>query len=201
MKKKVFLFLITLLFGLGSLCSMNLLAASESKSTSVTTSFLAGPLTLNSVPTSFDFGSNQISTGVITKTLTSGNNYTVSITDLRTLVHGYRVTVSAPILATGDGTKLYGNNIQMNNGTPYLIGVINPIILAPTVAQSFHVDQIDGSGNPIPTTVITASGALTGLLQWDTRWTGSNISMIVQPGEAIAAQYTTTVTWTLYDAP
>ena len=198
MKRKVFFLLTVLLLSAGTL---NLSAATQSKTTNATTTFLAGALTLNSVPATFDFGSNQITTSPVVATLAAGT-YTVSITDLRTTVNGYSVTVSAPKLTSTTSHTLDGSNIQMKNGTAALIGTVNPSIIAPTVSQSFYVDQVDGSGNSIPTKVITAANApLNGLLQWNVNWTGANVIMTVQPGEAYAEKYNTTITWTLSDTP
>ncbi|WP_162473989.1 WxL domain-containing protein [endosymbiont 'TC1' of Trimyema compressum] len=40
-----------------------------------------------------------------------------------------------------------------------------------------------------------------GLLGWSTIWNGSNISLNVNPGEAVMGAYQTKIIWTLNDIP
>lgn len=198
---KRLLFLGTILLWIIGLNTSSIFAATQSGTTGATVTFAGGLLTLNGVPNTFNFGSVSIGTSTSTQSLPTGNNYILTVTDTRGLLAGYRVAVSAPVLTSGDGAKLNGNNIRLSNPSANLVGT-GLGLLPPLINQNFYVDAVDGSGNAVPTTVSTAAlNTLQGASQWQVVWSGNNVNLIVQPGEAQAKQYSTTITWTLYDTP
>lgn len=198
---KRILILSTVLFWVIGLNTSSIFAATQSGTTGSTVTFAGGALTLNSVPNTFNFGSVSIGTSTTTQPLSAGNNYILTVTDTRGLLAGYHVTVSAPVLTSGDGSKLNGNNIRLTNPTTQLVGT-GLGLLPPVVNQTFYADAVDGLGSPVPSTVSTSAlNTLQGGSQWQIIWPGNNVNLIVQPGEAQAKQYSTTITWTLYDTP
>jgi hypothetical protein len=185
--------------GLAVLVSMLIIIMSSSISTKAA-------FTFDAAPSNFNFGNVPYPANApVSRTLTSGT-YTVRVTDTRSLIfsNGYKVTVSAPKLTgTNNPTEniMMGNNILMQSPTLSQIGGI--LGIGPTVTNSFYVDAVDSNGNALSTTVLRAArgGILVGLLTWLATWPPSNISFNMATREASVDVYTTTITWTLYDAP
>lgn len=162
--------------------------------------------TFDSVPPNFNFGTvTYPANAPISRSLTSGV-YNLQVTDTRSLLftNGYRVTVTAPKL-TGTNNPannvMRGNNIRLQAGLLSQIGGI--LGLAPTITSDFYADAVDANGNSLATTVLLAPRGtiLVGLLTWIAQWPPSNITFNMSTREANVDLYTTTITWTLYDAP
>lgn len=176
--------------------------ADQTGVTQADANFTTGNLTLNEVPNKFDFGTLPLSTSTVIQPLEKDIDYNLVVTDTRGTENGYRVTASAPVMTSLDSKhKLQGNNIKLTNPTVSQVGQ-GGNASAPVTNNDFYADATDQDGQPIPTVVSTAKANSTeGNLTWKTSWNGSNINLIVQPGEAQAAQYRTNITWTLSDAP
>lgn len=162
--------------------------------------------TFDSVPANFNFGNvTYPANAPVSRSLTSGT-YNLQVTDTRSFIftNGYRVTVTAPKLTgTNNPTKnvMKGNNIRLQAGLLSQIGGI--LGLAPTITSDFYADAVDINGNSIATTVLLAPRGtiLIGLLTWVAQWPPLNITFNMSTREANVDLYTTTITWTLYDAP
>lgn len=179
-------------------------AATQTKTSTASVNIQAGNVTLDQVPANFNFGTIPYPSSPTTTTLPIGTPYLLQVSDNRGVLLGlgYKVTVTAPKLkGTNTPTNLmHGNNIRMQNGLVAGIGTI--IGIAPVANQDFYVDAVDTNGAALSTTVLTAQAGLnSGLLSWGATWTGPNISLVLGAGEAPVDNYSSTITWTLYDAP
>lgn len=181
---------------------INYSAFAESSTTNASVTFQAletGALSLDKVPDAFDFGTQTLSSQPQDDTLGTGTNPALTVTDNRGTGAGWHVTVQADKLHTLSGKTLNGGNIiidqaQNING--------NGSISDPPAAQSVTADTYDGSGNPVPVTIVGAQADQhQGMGTWDINWTGDQIHLKISPGEAYSEAYSATITWTLNDTP
>lgn len=190
--------------GIFTLSITGAFAATQTKTSTASVNIQAGNVSLDQVPANFNFGNISYPSSPTTTTLPVGTPYLLQVSDNRGILLGlgYRVTVTAPKLkGTNTPTNLmHGNNIRMQHAQVASIGSI--IGVAPVANQDFYVDATDTEGAALSTTILTAQpGISSGLLSWGATWTGPNISLILDAGEAPVDSYTSTITWTLYDAP
>ncbi|MGL5042517.1 MAG: WxL domain-containing protein [Culicoidibacterales bacterium] len=180
----------------------NVQAEDQTGKTGVTVTFGQGELILNQVPEIFDFGILPISTATVVRSLPreEKKEYNLVVTDTRGSETGYSVSVRTERLSAKE-VKLQGNNISLIK--PEVRQLTDSIhSKAPVVRDEFFADAVDGEGNAVPTVISTARNFTPeGSLTWQAGWAADHIRLIVQPGEASALSYYTTIVWTLSDVP
>ena len=158
----------------------------------------AGPLSIDYVP-NITFGSQTISGSQ--KVYNAGElKPFVQVTDVRGTGAGWNVIAKATAFSDGTNESLKGSTITFAGG--YALSsnlsatkptVSNPVVLTTDSAES---------------TVISASEN-SGLGTWIDRWyptettatSNDNVTLTVPAGSATAKTHTSTITWTLADAP
>lgn len=188
-----------LVFGIGNIA---LADGPESGTTQANVTFQAESSTPSlTVPGTFGFGEQTLSSQGQDYTLNAGTNPTVTVTDNRGTGAGWEVTVQANKLHTDSNKKLEGGNLLIEHSQN--VNGNGSVAVKPDVAaDSVYADGFDLDGNPIPVKIVSAkSDNHQGMGQWDVSWNDSQIHLKVAPGEAYSQTYTTDIVWTLYNTP
>ena len=159
-----------------------------------------GPLTIDWV-SDLNFGTHQLSVEEETYEALNKAPF-VQVSDRRGTGAGWNLTVQAtPFTSDGLGLQesLPGAKLTFTDGEA--VSRINPIF-APNVADSIEVNT-----NNEATRVATATSG-EGVGSWVTRWlkeegadTNSKVALTVPQAAATPGSHTSTLTWTLTDAP
>ena len=160
-----------------------------------------GPLTIDWV-SNLNFGSHEFSVEKQTYEATNPAPF-VQVSDRRGTSEGWNLTVQAAPFTTsgllGAETSLPGATLTFTGGEA--VSRINPL-LAPTVSDPIEVET-----NNEATQVATATPGQ-GVGSWAIRWlkeegltTDSKVELTVPEAAASTGEHTSTLTWTLTDAP
>lgn len=159
-----------------------------------------GPLTLDYVP-NLDFGTHELSVAEETYEAIDPKPF-VQVTDRRGTGAGWNLTVQASSFSTGGSglqESLPGAELTFTDGEA--VSRLSSL-LAPDVNNSIVVNT-GGDATPV-TTAIPGKG----LGSWVTRWlkeegadTNSKVELTVPQAAATPGSHTSTLTWTLTDAP
>lgn len=200
MKKLSLALFISAIF-LGGVLAPSVSHATTTGQTSADVTFTAGTLDITTAMPAINFGTIVLSQDTIVQSATSGT-YTTTINDLRGGKSGYKLTVSASPLHATSGDSLKGHNITLANGTATFNGPTQGSAVAPIVTSAITADTLGPDNTPMASDVaIATANTNQGILKWDLNWTPENIKLTVQPGEAKAQSYSTTLNWVLSDAP
>ena len=181
-------------------------AAELTGETPATANFAGGDLSIEQTMNTIDFGTISLSDQSIVSSAQNGE-YSTVVSDMRALPNGYRLTVAAaPLTATdASGDALNGSNISFTGGTVSFDGVDQGLATAPSViATQLIVDAQSADPTPAPVPVLVAEAipdSKQGWFSWKYSWDYSNVELTIQPGEALAKSYATTLNWTLSDVP
>lgn len=152
----------------------------------------SGPLAITNVTSGVDFGSSAVS--ATDSTLQSSSDINVSVSDLRGTFAGWNVSVSGtPLMSDGaTPTELKGATLALPDGT-ITAAATGTDATKMTAAASANV--LGGGSAQINAPVDNGTGAIT------TNYKQTDIALHVIGGTARVAKYSTTLTWTLTDAP
>ncbi len=170
--------------------------AETSGSTTADITFESGTLTLAEM-SSFSFGTHTISPVLQTYPALETSVF-LGVRDLRGTGEGWKVTALASRFNPGANPTLPGTSISLINGTAVSTQLAGN---EPTVVQNIRMD-CDG----IASVNIASAAINTGLGVWTIEWNGNaggntNATLNVPGGIATVGTHTTTITWTLADAP
>lgn len=201
MPKTLFMAVVSVL--LLAICTQGVFAATADTKTSQAKVQFSQPsgglLTLDHVP-DLDFGTQTASlTDQTYQSLVDGY---VRVTDKGSNATGWNVTVSAAAFKNGAATPdtLEGATIHLNTGlVSIILGVVNQLLGLPAANTAITLPTDDSAVNAIS----AGNGLLPyGMGSWDTTWLKNNISLDVVGGSMNTdSLYTSTMTWTLTDAP
>ena len=143
-----------------------------------------GPLTIENV-TNFDFGVNELSSKE--ETYTAKVDGDTSISDLRGTGVGWSLLASITDFTAQDttGHTLIGAELTLPAGTPVSDGSSSAPVSSETVLNNQSQNVLDAVKD-------------SGLGVWKVDYTGTTLKV---PSGSYAGQYTSTITWTLQDAP
>lgn len=150
-----------------------------------------GPLTIDYV-SNFDFGDHEISVAEQTYTLESPEEPYVQVSDRRGTGAGWNLTVQASAFQNGEqGSSLPGATLSFNGG------LVRTNLDDMTAPQTQGVTLLTGGDAQTVTTAEQGAG----LGSWVTVWERENVQLTVPQAAASPGEHTSTLTWTLSDAP
>ena len=158
----------------------------------------AGPLSIDYVP-NITFGSQTISGSQKVYNASELKPF-VQVTDIRGTGAGWNVIAKATAFNDGTNDSLKGSTISLTGG--YALSS-NPSATKPTPSNPVVLT----TDNTEATVVVAAENS--GLGTWVNRWyptettatSNDNVTLTVPAGSATAKTHTSTITWTLADAP
>ena len=154
----------------------------------------AGPLSLDVVPTAFDFGQAKVAVKEqIYQAEATTNLQYLQVTDKRTDKNGWTLTVERDEFHTqGDTARLTGSTLILPSGT-----VKNELTEGgdPDGLVTSSVEMIADTSYTVFSTA--SNSAAVGKLSSTKYWTGSAIQLKVPAMTARAGGYTATINWTL----
>ena len=158
----------------------------------------AGPLSIDYVP-NITFGSQAISGSEQVYNATELKPF-VQVTDVRGTGAGWNVIAKATPFNDGTGDSLKGSTISFIGG--YALSA-NPSSAKPTPSSPVILTTDNAEST------VLAAAENSGLGTWIDRWyptettatSNDNVTLTVPAGSATAKTHTSTITWTLADAP
>lgn len=158
----------------------------------------AGPLSIDYVP-NITFGSQAISASQKVYNANELKPF-VQVTDIRGTGAGWNVIAKASVFNDGTGDSLKGSTISFIGG--YVISA-NSSASKPTASTPVILT----TDNAESTVLVAAENS--GLGTWVDRWyptettasSNDNVTLTVPAGSATSKTHTSTITWTLADAP
>ncbi|NMD72509.1 WxL domain-containing protein [Bacillus sp. DNRA2] len=158
----------------------------------------AGPLSLDYV-TGLNFGSQIVSLETMTYEANELKPF-IQVTDKRGNPTGWKVTVSASAFTSASTDTLEGAYLEFNNGE--LVKDSENPSLPPAIATTFILTTNNAAFKFMNAQPNSGRGS------WITRWyplvgveTNDSVTLTVIGGTMRAEAYTSTLTWTLTDAP
>lgn len=148
-----------------------------------------GPLTLDYV-SSFEFAVQEVSGSDEIYQTTTLDPY-IQITDRRGTGAGWNVIAQVSNFMRGTEVSLPGAVITLNNGTAE-----GNIYSSEPVPQRPVVLNPGGEASKV---IIAGENA--GMGTWKNKWSPTNVTLDIPAGSATVGNHTSTITWTLQDAP
>lgn len=149
-----------------------------------------GPLTIDYV-SNLDFGTHEIDVAEATYLLDTPETPYVQLSDRRGTQAGWNLSVQASTFTNDGVDTLNGAFLSFNNGDVRT----NLDNVTPPTTTDFQVT----AGGDAATVTNAAQGE--GIGTWLTVWNNPDVSLTIPQGAASEGVHTSTLTWTLSDAP
>lgn len=152
-----------------------------------------GPLTID-YASSLDFGSHDIEVAAQTYTLQTPETPYVQVSDRRGTQEGWELNVQASNFTLDGVNTLDGAALSFGQGD-VRSNLDQPLEAEPT---TYPVQTLVTGGDA---QTVTSADAGEGIGTWLTVWDNNEVELFIPQGAASPGTHTSTLTWTLTDAP